>query len=146
MRWLSIPLQDDRTSLGLLIIRVVTGLAFIQHGWPKIQNPFGWMGPGAPMPGFLQALAALAEFGGGLAWILGLVTPLASLGILCTMAVAMWTHIGRGDPWVGTGGPSWELAFAYLTVAALLLLAGPGRFSLDGQIFRRSAPGEVTKT
>lgn len=131
------PAQDQRTSLGLLIIRVISGLAFIQHGWPKIQSPFTWMGPESNIPGFFQALGAFAEVGGGLAWILGLLTPLASLGLLCTMTVAMWTHISRGDPWISTGGPAWELAFAYFTVAALLLLAGPGRFSLDAALFRR---------
>jgi len=53
-------------SVGLLLLRLVVGAAFLFHGWPKIQNPFGWMGPEAPMPGILLALAALAEFGGGI--------------------------------------------------------------------------------
>ena len=136
MPWLHPATHDGRTSFGLLALRVVTGLAFIQHGWPKIQNPMGWMGPDAPMPGFLLALAAVAEFGGGIALILGLLIPLATLGLLCTMAVAMYTHISRGDPWVGQGGPAWELASIYFTIALLLFLAGPGRYSLDAQLFR----------
>ena len=61
------------------------------HGWSKIQNPFGWM-QGAPVPGFLQALAALSEFGGGLALIVGLLTPFACLGIMSTMFVACLTY------------------------------------------------------
>ena len=59
-------------SVGLLLPRLVMGAAFVLHGWPKIQNPFGWMGPEAPFPVILIALAALAEFGGGLALIVGL--------------------------------------------------------------------------
>src|SRR5687767_250152 len=81
-----------RVSAGLLVLRVVAGLAFMFHGYGKIQNPFGWMGPNATIPGIFQALAAISEFGGGLAWILGLVTPLASFGLACTMTVAVWTH------------------------------------------------------
>jgi len=50
-------------SLGLLMLRLVMGAAFLFHGWPKIQNPFGWMGPEAAMPGVLQSLAALSELG-----------------------------------------------------------------------------------
>lgn len=129
--------QDLAASTGLLVLRLVAGTAFMFHGWGKITNPTGWMGEGAPVPGFLQALAAVSEFGGGLAWILGLLTPLASLGILCTMAVAASTHIMRGDPFVSTGGPAYELALVYFAVALLLLLAGPGRFSLDALLFGR---------
>jgi putative oxidoreductase len=121
----------------LLLIRVVAGLAFTMHGWGKIQNPFGWMGPEALVPGVFQALAAISEFGGGLAWILGLLTPLASLGIACTMAVAFSFHaFMRGDPFVSmTGGPSSELAAVYLSIAVLLIAMGPGRFCLDRKLF-----------
>jgi putative oxidoreductase len=109
------------------------------HGWGKIQNPFGWMGPDAFAPGILQALAALSEFGGGLARILGLLTPLASLGIASTMAVAFSFHaIVRGDPFVSmTGGPAFELAALYFCIAVLLIATGPGRLSLDRTLFGR---------
>jgi putative oxidoreductase len=126
-----------RESAALLVIRLIAGLAFMFHGWGKIQAPFSWMGPDAPMPGFLLALAALSEFGGGIAWILGLLTPLASFGLLCTMAVAVWTHASRGDPFVaaGPGGASYELAAVYFGISLLLLLVGAGRHSMDRKLF-----------
>ncbi len=127
-----------RISSGLLVLRVVAGLAMMFHGYGKIQNPMEWMGTGADLPpGYLQALAAISEFGGGLAWILGLLTPLASLGMMCTMAVAVHMHaILNQDPFVSaTGGPAYELAALYLCISLLLLLAGPGRFSLDQLLF-----------
>jgi putative oxidoreductase len=138
-RVLSVPGHSTFTDLALLFLRVVAGLAFMLHGWGKIQNPFGWMGPDGFAPGIFQALAALSEFGGGLAWILGLLTPLASLGIACTMAVAFSFHtIGRGDPFVSmTGGPSSELAVVYFCIAVLLIAMGPGRLSLDRPLFGR---------
>lgn len=132
------PFATGRTAVGLLALRIVAGLAFMYHGWPKIQNPFGWMGPEAAMPGIFQALAALSEFGGGLAWILGAITPLASFGILCTMTVAVHFHaVVRSDPFVNPKGASYELALVYLLVALLLILAGPGRFSVDALLWRR---------
>jgi putative oxidoreductase len=136
-RVFSVPGHSTFSDLALLILRVVAGLAFMLHGWGKIQNPFGWMGPDAFAPGIFQALAALSEFGGGLAWILGLLTPLASLGIASTMAVAFWFHaIVRGDPFVSmTGGPSFELAAVYFCIAVLLIAIGPGRASLDCRLF-----------
>lgn len=125
-------------SVGLLLLRLVVGAAFVLHGWPKIQNAWGWMGPESPVPGFLLALAALAEFGGGLALILGLLTRLASLGIAAVMVVALgMVHLPQGDPFVSsTGKASYELAAVYLACAILFLILGPGRFSLDALLFR----------
>ncbi len=136
-RVFSVPGHSTFSDLALLFLRVVAGVAFMLHGWGKIQNPFGWMGPDAFAPGIFQALAALSEFGGGLAWILGLLTPLASLGIASTMAVAFSFHaVVRGDPFVSmTGGPSFELAAIYFCIALLLIAAGPGRVSLDRSFF-----------
>ncbi len=124
-------------DIALLLLRLVTGTAFILHGWGKIQHPLNWMGPDAPVPAVLQFLAAFSEFGGGIALILGLLTPLAALGLASTMAVAVHMHaIVRKDPFVNlTGGMSYEPALGYLAIAILIIAMGPGRFSLDSKIF-----------
>lgn len=129
-----------RAAVGLLIARLVFGTGIAFHGWSKIQNPFGWMGVDAPVPGILQALAALSEFGGGIALIFGLLTPLAMLGLACTMLTAITTvHLAQGHPFVGRGGPSYELATLYLAFAILMIVAGPGRHSLDARLFGKGA-------
>jgi putative oxidoreductase len=124
-------------SIGLLALRLVMGAAFILHGWPKIQNPTGWMGQEATVPAILQTLAAVAEFGGGMALIVGLLTRLASLGIMTNMIVAIgMVHLPHGDPFVGKpGGPSFELAAIYLACAIVFLILGSGRCSLDAFLF-----------
>jgi putative oxidoreductase len=124
-------------SIALLLLRLVVGTAFVIHGSQKIQNPFGWMGPQPPFPGFFQLLAAISEFGGGIAWVLGLLTPLAAFGIGCTMTVAVYFHsIVMKNPFVSlTGGLSYEMASAYLCIAIILLVLGPGKISLDNKIF-----------
>ncbi len=124
-------------SVGLLLLRLVMGVAFVLHGWGKIQNPMGWMGPEATMPAILQALAAISEFGGGLALIAGLLTRLASLGITSVMVVALATvHLPMEHPFVAAkGGPSFELPAVYLACAIMLFILGPGKFSLDALVF-----------
>lgn len=122
-------------AVGLVVLRLVVGSALMLHGWPKMQSPFAWMGLDAPVPGFLQALAALSEFGGGLAMVTGFLTPLACLGILATMGTAVtMVHRSQGDPFVaphGWQGGSYELALVYFAVALTVLLVGPGKLSLD---------------
>jgi putative oxidoreductase len=138
-----------RAAVGLLILRVVVGAAFVLHGWYKIGSPggmTGWMGPTAPVPGFLQAAAALSEFAGGIGLILGLLTPVAAFFLACTMIVALgMVHLPSGDPFVNPmGGRSFELAACHLAAVLALLLAGPGKLSLDALLFgRRTARPET---
>ena len=129
--------QPAFASIALLLLRLIVGTAFVLHGWGKIQNPLGWMGPEATIPGFFQFLAAISEFGGGIALIVGLLTPLASLGIGSTMTVAVYLHmIVRHDPFVSKGGgASYEPALVYLGIVLLILALGPGTFSLDAKLF-----------
>lgn len=129
-------------DVSLLLIRLVVGAALMIHGSGKIQHPFGWMPPESPVPAVLQALAALSEFGGGLALVLGLVTRLASLGVVFTMIGAVLTHlILAGDPFVPAqpGGHGYELALVYLVVALHFTLGGPGGLALDRFVFGRRA-------
>lgn len=138
-RWLFPTFLGGPAAVGLLVLRLVAGSAMALHGWPKIQHAGSWMGANAPVPAPLQMLAAFAEFGGGLGWIAGLLTPLASLLIGVTMAVAAgMVHIAAGHPFVANqAGPSFEPALGYLAIAVALLLVGPGRISLDAWLFDR---------
>ena len=126
-------------GVGLLILRVVVGLTLAAHGAQKL---FGWFGgPGLKgFAGMLEQLnlrpalawavvAGLAEFLGGLALALGLLTPLAAYAIAGSMLVAIFTvHLARGF-WNHQGGLEFPLTILASVVA--VALAGPGAYSLD---------------
>ena len=133
--------QSNIRSLALLVLRLAVGMAFVIHGWPKIQNPMGWAlpPPTSPIsiPPFFQLLAAIAEFGGGLAFIFGFLTRIASLGIMSVMSVAIYLlAVLMHEPFVNLTGPiAYELNVAYWCIAFLFLIFGPGQFSLDRAVF-----------
>lgn len=132
--------RRGRGAIALLLLRLVVGWAFVLHGWMKIQSPgrwCGWMGEAIPAP--WQGLAVIAEFGGGLALIVGLLTPLACFGIICTMGVAIqMVLLPKGAKFVQMPGPTYELCAVYIVAALAIMLCGPGWLSLDALIFGRA--------
>jgi putative oxidoreductase len=126
-------------SYGLLLLRLVVGLAFIGHGTQKLLGWFGGHGPKGTggfftsqgyRAGVLMAVSAgLCEAGGGALLALGLGTPLAAALLATVMinAIASVTF-RKGFMWGS------ELELLYLTVAVSIAAIGPGRLSLDRAI------------
>lgn len=132
--------RRGRGAVALLLLRLVVGWAFVLHGWSKIQSEHGWCGwMGKGLPAHWQGLAVIAEFGGGLGLMVGLLTPVACFGIICTMAVAInMVLLPKGAKFVQMAGPSYELCAVYLAAAVAIMLCGPGWLSLDALIFGRA--------
>ena len=133
---------------ALLVLRVFMGVCFIRHGWPKLRNLQTW----AQMlqtPAWLCFLSAGSMWAGGIALMVGLLTPLAALAILVSMAYAMVLEIRSGFPFIaadpylipdgdyagpmGVGEPpSWEKAAMYVVMCVVLIGCGGGPLSIDG--------------
>ena len=130
-----IPAAGPRLSTGLLILRLATGVAFMLHGAPKWPHPMTWGDHFAPFPGVphvLQLCVTIAENVGGAALILGVLTPLFAFMQICDMSVVIFAVKGaHGMGYVGPQGKSWEIEAHLLTASLVLLICGPGRFSID---------------
>ncbi|MBU6500213.1 MAG: DoxX family protein [Patescibacteria group bacterium] len=116
------------SNWSLLIVRIVLGVIFVAHGWPKLKNlkatsaGFSKMGfkPGV----FWGPLVALVEFFGGLALIAGFyVQPVALIFIGEFFVINLW-KIFKRQPLVG----GWEFDLLILAVAISLLTLGGGGF------------------
>jgi putative oxidoreductase len=123
-------------SYGILLIRIVVGLAFVGHGTQKL---FGWFGGGGPkgtaaffgskgyrFPVLMAVAAGLCEAGGGTLLALGFVTPLAGALLATVMINAIVSVTLKKAFMLGS-----ELELTYLTVAVGLAAIGGGRFSID---------------
>ena len=138
--------SDRQVNIGLAVLRVIVGAIFVAHGGQKIfvygfdgvAGAFGQMG--IPMAEILGPFVALVELFGGLALITGLLTRLASLGLLSTMAVAiLQVHLKNG--FFNPNGIEFPLSLVGST--ALLAIAGAGKFSIDRLIARRVTKQDV---
>ena len=133
------------TPRVLSVLRIVSGLLFMQHGLQKV---FGLLtpppAPGAPPPPAFNPLSTmgiggLLELVGGILLILGLFTRPVAFILSGMMAVAyfgwhafppngfsFWPIINRG-----------ELAALYCFVFLYLAFAGGGPWSVDATLGRR---------
>lgn len=65
------PFVNGVAGGGLLLLRLVFGVAMVAAGLPKITAPWHWMDQEQEMegmPSILQALGAWTIFGGGVAY------------------------------------------------------------------------------
>ncbi|MGB3297434.1 MAG: DoxX family membrane protein [Phormidesmis sp.] len=135
----------------LLTFRAVIGFLFVLHGLPKLKNLGIWAEAlGAPRS--LCFLSAGFMEVGGMGLILGLLTPLASASILVSMLYALFLELIKGDPLIapdpyelgdyyeGPDGrkgepPSLEKALVFSLMLAMIIVFGPGAYSIDALLF-----------
>ena len=125
---------SDRLTLRapamLGILRIVTGLLFLEHGTQKFLSfPAGDAAGAGWTFGHPGHYAGIIELVCGLLIALGLFTRPAAFLASGTMAVAYWTaHAPQNFFPVNNMG---DAAILYCFVFLYFVFAGPGRFSLD---------------
>jgi putative oxidoreductase len=130
-----------------LVLRVGLAVIFILHGYVKVKNNWGtgWWEELGPI---FQPVVAWTELIGGIALLLGVLTRLAALALICDMLGALYiVGISKGFmpgefaprsqilSYLDVGA---EYNFALLIQCAALLLLGGGMLSVDYCLRRRS--------
>lgn len=143
---LAFGLSATGADVLLLLARVLIGYIFVLGGWGKLMGLAGfasYLGQhGVPASYAFAVLGAAVEFFGGLALIVGIATRYVVLLIIAFTLVA-----------TGIAHRFWEFEaparrgqtinfnknMSMIGGMLALLVAGPGRFSIDGLLARRRA-------
>ena len=131
-------------GFAALALRVPVGIVLAAHGSQKLFGWFGgyglegtgqWMASIGLEPGYLMALlSGSAEFFGGLALVIGLLTRPAALVSAFTMLVAIFSvHISHGL-FISNNGYEYALALFAATLA--LAIQGAGKVAVDNLLVK----------
>lgn len=101
---------------GLLLLRMLTGIALIHYGVVDLREAHQ----------FVSIAPQIIAAGAGVLLLIGLWTPLA--GALVAIA-EVWIAFSRvGDPWI---------PIILAALGAALAMVGPGAWSIDARLFGR---------
>lgn len=133
-------------------LRLIVGYGFMQHGYAKLAR-----GPesfttilhalGMPAPALLSWVTIVVELLGGFAVLVGAFIPIASIPMLITLLVAIFTvHLPYGFSSIKLqsvdaagahfGQPGYETDLLYMAGLFAILLGGSGRLALDRLLLR----------
>jgi len=125
--------------LGPLLLRLVFGWFWLETGWAKLHNLEFFAGRfvewGIPFPTLSATVSGATDLVGGALLIVGLGTRLAAIPMIINMLVALAVVV---LPTITTFNEFVELdEVLYVCVLFWLLMAGPGKASLDHLLARR---------
>ncbi|HWA09075.1 MAG TPA: DoxX family protein [Opitutaceae bacterium] len=131
---LTLSFLPTSANLALLVLRLWLGLTMvIVHGWPKLT------GFSSMASGFFDPLGIGSRLSLGLSTFAELVcAALVAIGLAARFAAAVLVvNLGVAFLLVHklalTGAMSGEIAFVYLAGFVAILVAGPGRYAVDGR-------------
>lgn len=132
---------------ALVPLRLILGIGFLAHGLAKLGRGPAKFGVllhqlGVPLPVTMAWLTTATEILGGVALIIGAFVVLATLPLIVTMLVAMFTiHIHNGFSAVNTvgltaagpvfGPPGFEINLLYIAGLVALAVSEPTAASID---------------
>ena len=127
-------------DLALLVSRVALGVILVAHGWQKFNEwtldgtASAFSDMGIPAPTVAATFVTAVEIIGGIALIIGLLTPVvAVLNMVNLLGALVLVHAENG---VFVAANGFELVLALFAGLAMVATLGGGKFSTDGVLGR----------
>ncbi|MBT8257057.1 MAG: DoxX family protein [Bacteroidia bacterium] len=122
-------IKSNNSSLALTVLRVGISALMLGHGIPKInrlfESPIEFADPIGLGPTVSLILTLIGEVVAPVLIIVGWKTRLAAIPAFITMVVAAFVVHGA-DPFRKK-----EMAIIYALVFLVIMIGGPGKFSID---------------
>jgi len=140
---------NNLQSPFLLLIRLYWGWQLVQTGWGKLHTldkvTEYFSSLGLPAPGPTAAMVGTLEFVGGILLILGLASRLISIPLMVSMFTAyvtadreaLFSFISEPDKFYAAA------PFTFLFAVLIVLVFGPGKFSVDELMHWNTEPARV---
>jgi putative oxidoreductase len=145
-RWINaaLGLTVSLDWLAPLLMRLYFGYFWAETGWGKIHNLNAFaqrfVGWGVPYPHISAALSGYTEWIGGILLMLGLFTRLASIPLMFNMFISIVKVKMKEVTGIDDFAEMDEAL--YMFILFWLMMAGPGRASLDHLIRRTLGLGQ----
>lgn len=119
---------------GLAIVRIITGLLLIYHGWElfsaaKMNVYLQWDQFKSDFGKVMTYAGKAAELIAGILLVLGLFTRIACI-LTAGVMFFITFKLGNGIVWYNDQHP-----FLFVLIALVFFCAGPGNWSLDAKLF-----------
>ncbi len=126
-------------SIPLLLMRLILAYGFFvpaKMKWGNIDGIAEWFGSmNIPLPTLNAYMAATTEALGVVLLILGFATRLISIPLMIVMVVAILTvHLGNGFE---AGDNGFEIPLYYMLMLLMLIISGPGKYSVDSLLSKK---------
>ena len=118
------------TDLGILLLRLMVGLVFVNSGYTHLKDPAARaksIGMSKPFTIFLGA----AELAGGIGVAFGVLTQLAAFGLILIMLGAIWKKIFAWHTgfW-GEKGSGWHYDLIFILMNLVIAFTDGGAYVL----------------
>ena len=123
------------TPLLAVLLRVVMGVTFVMHGYPKLKDPkatLKWT-ESLGVPPAATIMAIVLEFFGGIFLIVGLLVPTVAFFIVVEMIgnIVMKKTKMKSPYLVGQNASAYEIDVTYVLLGITLVVLGAGAYSLS---------------
>lgn len=118
------------TDLGLLLLRLMVGVVFFTSGWNDVKDPTKRSQSIGMSKGFTIFLG-LAELGGSIGIMLGVLQQLAAMGLIVLMLGAIYKKIAVWHTgfW-GEKASGWHYDLMFVIMCLVILFTDGGRYVL----------------